>query len=108
MSTTSSELPTFEQMVGQIDPTHLLEPSLLKIFLAAPDGDFRGLVRWYEEEVERFRARVGDEVAVNLLRQFGLDLVQSVEDVVARLSHPPGQCSSGCPHHVGASRHSPS
>ena len=94
-------------MVGQIDPAHLLEPSLLKIVLAAPDGDFHGLVRWYDEEVERFRAKVGDEVAANLLRQFGSDLVQSVEDVIARLSHPPGPCPPGCTHHVDAPRHSP-
>jgi hypothetical protein len=72
---------------------------MLKVIVAAPDGDFFGMAKWNEEAVERFRDLVGDEVALKMLRDFARDLSQSVEDVIARRRHPKGRCLPGCSHH---------
>jgi hypothetical protein len=76
------------------------ESDLLKIEVVAPDGDFSAWVRWNGPAVERFRGLVGDEIAATLLRRLGTDLVESIEDVLARREHPPGRCYPDCPHHV--------
>ncbi len=72
---------------------------LLKIDVIAPDGDFSAWVRWNEPAVERFRERVGYETASRQLRRLGADFAQSIEDVLAGRTHPPGPCLPGCPHH---------
>jgi hypothetical protein len=76
------------------------ESTLLRAELDAPDGEFTGVARWNEAAYVRFREKVGNEVASNLLRSFGADLVQSIEDVLAGQTHPPGPCLPGCRYHV--------
>ncbi len=85
-------------------PEHVIptvtESNLLNIEVIAPDGDFSAWVRWNEPAVERFRERVGDEIASNLLRRLGKDFADSIEDTLARREHPPGRCLPGCPYHA--------
>ncbi len=80
----------------------ILSKTVLEIRAWHNHGSLHFEVQWDEAEFERFRNEAGEEVAAKQLRTNAMFISESVEDVLARRTHPAGLCLPGCPYHGGA------